>query len=315
MPKVVITGASGKLGGAVLRNLLAYKLLPPQDIVVTTSGSPNDPRWLIPQEQGITVRHASYDDKATMEAAFRGCERLLLVSTPRISMDFNDAPYGHGREAHHFAAIEAARAAGVRHIYYTSLGFGSSSSKAGVMRAHNRTEDYLRMLSDTSHTILREGLYNESWPLYLGHGHLSGDDDRDEIIVAGDGRISWAAIDDLGLATASILIDESQRYCGITATLATTLPITLREVAAMVSAAKARKIELKVVGCDEHEKYYIEQRGLEAPYVKWWSLTYDAVREGECDNQDTLLEQILAKHNRKPKPLQATIREMLERQA
>ncbi|OJD29441.1 family transcriptional regulator [Diplodia corticola] len=338
MPTLAITGASGKLGGAVLRNLLSHDLSPPASIVATTSGSPDDsPRWQALKDRGVAVRHASYDDPASMEAAFRGCTRLLLVSTPRIGMDFDDAAPGRGREAHHVAAIDAARAAGVRHVYYTSLGFGSGAaagaaaagsgmsgrSKAGVMRAHDRTEAYLRSLppaSDSSggidHTILREGLYNESWPLYLGHGELlTGGDEREEVVVAGDGRISWAAIDDLGLATAAILAagdeERARRWAGATATLATTAPVTLREVAAMVSKARGRKVELKVVGRDEHERYYVERRGVEEAYVKWWSTTYDAVRDGECDHQDPLLERILARFGgRKPKPIRETIEEM-----
>ncbi|EOD49033.1 putative -like family protein [Neofusicoccum parvum UCRNP2] len=312
MPKLVITGASGKLGGAVLRNLLSYHLLPPHEIVVTTSSSPGDPRLDQIKARGVTVSSASYDDKQSMEAAFADCERLLLVSTPRISMDFDDAPYGHGREAHHFAAIDAARAAGVKHIYYTSLGF-AAHSKAGVMRAHNRTEEFLRMLSDTGYTIIREGLYNESWPLYLGHGDLSGQDDRGEVVVAGDGRISWAAIDDLGLATACILVDQPSGYAGVTLTLSTTTSATLQGVASMVSAAKGRQINLKVVGRDEHEKFYIEQRGIGPGYARWWSTTYDALRDNECENKDTTLERLLAKHGRKPKPLQETITEMVGR--
>ncbi|KAL1651167.1 hypothetical protein SLS58_000505 [Diplodia intermedia] len=333
MPKTAITGASGKLGGAVLRNLLSHALIPAHDIVVTTSSGPtnpddDDPRWQHARSLGVAVRHASYDDRGSMEAAFRGCSRLLLVSTPRISMDFDDdAPPGAaGREAHHFAAIDAARAAGVRRVYYTSLGFGDDS-KAGVMRAHNRTEAYLRGLSDDiAHTIIREGLYNESWPLYLGHGDLSGsDDDRAEIVVAGDGAISWAAIDDLGLATATILVaggeddddddDDGKRYAGATVTLATTAPVTLREVAAMVSAAKGRRVELKLVGRAEHERYYVERRGIgEAAYVRWWSTTYDALRDGECEKRDPLLERILAGYDgRRPKPIRETIEEMFAR--
>ena len=60
-------------------------------------------------------------------------------------MDYNDAPLWQGREKHHRAAIDAALEAGVKHIYYTSLGF-SNPSKAGVMRAHIRTEEYLHNL-------------------------------------------------------------------------------------------------------------------------------------------------------------------------
>lgn len=54
---------------------------------------------------------------------------------PAISMDFNNTSHGNGREKHHFAAIDAALNVGVKHIYYTSLVFGSNSG-AGVMQPH-----------------------------------------------------------------------------------------------------------------------------------------------------------------------------------
>ncbi|KAK8181771.1 uncharacterized protein BKA78DRAFT_333900 [Phyllosticta capitalensis] len=313
MPKLVITSASGKLGGAVLHNLLEYNLIPPHDIVVSTSSSSSSQHWDTFKSRGVEVRHASYDDPESMRAAFAGGERLLLVSTPRISMDFDDAPYGQGREAHHFAAVQAARSAGVKHIYYTSLGF-KSNSRSGVMRAHNRTEDFLQMLTDTGFTIIREGLYNESWPLYLGHYFELPTEDRSEIVVAGDGHISWAAIDDLGLATATILTDEPSRYSGITLSLSTTNNShSLNEIASMVSNVKgeAHTLSFKTVGRQEHERHYIEDRGLEPSYIRWWAKTYDAIGDGEADNHDTTLERLLEKHGRVPKPLEQTIQEMV----
>ncbi|KAF2146803.1 uncharacterized protein K452DRAFT_283005 [Aplosporella prunicola CBS 121167] len=310
MPQLAITGASGKLGGAVLHNLLKYNLLPPNELVVSTSSSADDPLWAPIKEKGVIVRQASYDDSESMEKAFAGCKCVLIVSTPRIEMDFDDAPYGKGREAHHFAAIRAARAANVRHIYYTSLGFGQNS-KSGVMVAHNRTEEFLQMLSDTHFTIIREGLYNESWPLYLGHYDATNEDGRQEVLVAGDGPISWAAIDDLGLATASIITDE-QSSCssGVTITLASTGTHTLEDIAAMVSRAKSRNIALKVVSREEHEQYY-KERGMDPRYVTWWAKTYAALKENECENQDRTFERLLAKYERTPKSLEQTINEMV----
>nr|WP_257792789.1 NmrA family NAD(P)-binding protein [Sorangium cellulosum] len=85
------------------------------------------------------------------------------------------------RVASHKNAIDAAVKAGVRHIYYTSLAFGRES-KAAVMRAHLDTEAYLRARGIT-YTILREGVYMESFPVFLGFfgaGH-------DEVVVPGDG--------------------------------------------------------------------------------------------------------------------------------
>ncbi|KAK7531024.1 hypothetical protein IWX49DRAFT_332708 [Phyllosticta citricarpa] len=315
MPKLVVTSASGKLGGAVLQNLLKYNLVPPHEIVVSTSSSPSSQHWDPFKARGVQVRQASYDDPDSMRAAFAGSERLLLVSTPRISMDFDDAPYGQGREAHHFAAVQAARSAGIKHIYYTSLGF-KSNSKSGVMRAHNRTEEFLQMLTDTGFTIIREGLYNESWPLYLGHFHELPTEGRSEVVLAGDGNISWAAIDDLGLGTAMILADEPSRYSGITLSLSTTNNAhSLGEIAAMVSSARGdgSQLTVKKVGRQEHERYYIE-RGLEPSYIRWWAKTYDAIVDGEAENKDPTLEKLLEKHGRVPKPLEQTIREMVGQQ-
>ena len=61
------------------------------------------------------------------------------------------------------------------------------------MRAHIRTEAYLHDLAQqgkTEYTIIREGLYNESWPLYFGHYWGFKSDERQEIVVAGDGPVS-----------------------------------------------------------------------------------------------------------------------------
>lgn len=110
-------------------------------------------------------------------------------------MDYNDAPLWQGREKHHRVAIDAALSAGVKHIYYTSLGFGNPS-KAGVMRAHIRTEAYLQDLEKQDKvrvTIIREGLYNESWPLYLGYYYDLKNETREEVVVAGDGQSAGPA--------------------------------------------------------------------------------------------------------------------------
>ena len=70
------------------------------------------------------------------------------------------------RVRNHINAIDAAKRVGITHIYYTSLAF-ASDSVAAVMQAHLDTEKYLKE-SGVTYTIIREGIYSESWPLYLG---------------------------------------------------------------------------------------------------------------------------------------------------
>jgi uncharacterized protein YbjT (DUF2867 family) len=228
-------------------------------------------------------------------------------------MDYNDAPLWKGREAHHRAAIDAAVSVGVRHIYYTSLGF-ANPSKAGVMRAHIRTEAYLRELEEQGKvrvTVIREGLYNESWPLYFGYYFGLKEESRKEVRVAGDGRISWTSIADMAFGTAKVLSEESEKWMGKTFYLSQKKSWTLKDIAGIVSKVRREEINLEVVSRKEYEDFYVNEKGMEKASVEWWSSTYDALKDGECEIDDPTLEGILKDAGRQPKPLEETIEEML----
>jgi uncharacterized protein YbjT (DUF2867 family) len=228
-------------------------------------------------------------------------------------MDYNDAPLWKGREAHHRAAIDAALQAGVKHIYYTSLGF-ANPSKAGVMRAHIRTEAYLKELESGGKcnvTVIREGLYNESWPLYFGYYFGLKEETRKEVVVAGDGNISWTSIPDMAFATAKVLAAPSGDWAGKTFYLSQKGTWSLRDIARIVSKVRGEDVELRVVSRKEYEDFYVGEKGMERASVEWWSSSYDALKDGECEINDDTLEDMLKEAGRKPKPLEDTIEEML----
>ncbi|KAI1343850.1 NAD(P)-binding protein [Xylariaceae sp. FL0016] len=328
MPTIAITGASGKLGGATLGALLEHNLAPAHDIVALTSSAPGSPTWAQLASRGVQVRHASFDAPPTFAAALRGVDRFFLVSTPRIGLDFGDAPEGQGRERHHQAAIDAAVACGVGHVYYSSLAFGyrsgtgpSGESKAGVMRAHLRTERYLEAVAargGIKTTVLREGLYNESWPLYLGYYDPRGGDDRGVVKLAGDGKVCWTGIRDLGIANALVLTagesGEEETYAGRTFYLSTRPEgaRSVSEIAGMVGEARGKEVRVEVVGREGHERHYVEERGMERPAVEWWASTYEALEDGECLIDDPMLERLLAKVGVKPTPVEETVESMVK---
>ncbi|KAF2636489.1 NAD(P)-binding protein [Massarina eburnea CBS 473.64] len=310
---IALTSATGKLGSAVLNAIIDNRLIDPKELVVCTSSNTSDSRFNALRDQNIAIRYNNFDEPESLERAFAGCTKLFLVSTPRIEMDYNDAPLWKGREAHHRAAIDAAVKVGVRHIYYTSLAFGNPS-KAAVMRAHLRTEKYLSELAEqgkADYTIIREGLYNESWPLYFGYFYGLKDDTRREVIVAGDGPVSWTAIADMGFATAKIVADSSEKWKGKTFYLSQSKTWTLEDVARMVSRERREDVLLKVVPRKELEDFYVNEKQMPRPAVEWWSTTYDALKDAECDIKDTTLETILREAGREPKSLDVTIKEML----
>lgn len=226
-------------------------------------------------------------------------------------MDYNDAPLWQGREKHHRAAIDAAVKAGVKHIYYTSLGFGNPS-KAGVMRAHIRTEKYLNELEGkVKSTVVREGLYNESWPLYFGYYFGLKDETRKEVLVAGDGPISWTSIPDMAYGTAKVLSASSDDWAGKTFYLSQKRSWTLQDIAGIVSKVKGEDVKLKVVSIKVYEDFYVNEKGMERPSVEWWSSSYDALKDEECKIDDGTLEKLLKEAGRQPKALEDTIAEML----
>ncbi|EMD96009.1 hypothetical protein COCC4DRAFT_122780 [Bipolaris maydis ATCC 48331] len=311
---LALTSATGKLGGAVLNAILEHKLIDPKELVVCTSTSPSSHRLSHLHAHSLTIRHADFSDPASLGTAYAGCTRLFLVSTPAIAMDYDSAPLWTGREAHHRAAIDAAVAAGVTHIYYTSLAFARPSC-AAVMRAHVRTEAYLEDLQQrgvVGTTVMREGLYSESWPLYLGYYFGLGAEKRTEVVVAGDGEVSWTAIADLGFATAKVLAGEPQRWVGKTFYLCQRVRRSLGDVARVVGEVRGEEVGLKVVARREFELYYVREMGMERAAVEWWSSTYEALERGECAVEDGTLEGLLSEAGRTPVPVEVTIREMMK---
>ncbi|KAI0960721.1 hypothetical protein AcV7_000025 [Taiwanofungus camphoratus] len=187
--KYVLTGATGGLGSQVLKHLL--RLVPPSDIIVSL----HNPHGATPEmlAAGVEVRHGDFSAPATLDAAFAGGTALLLVSYPSVAHAL--------RVKHHAAAIDAARRCGIARVYYTSLAFGAGSV-AAVMQAHLDTEAYLRA-SGLAYTILREGIYSESFPLYLGFFDPRAREH--EVCVPADGPVAWVCREDLGEGTARIM--------------------------------------------------------------------------------------------------------------
>lgn len=304
-----IVGASGKLGSATLHALLEHHLVPADQVVCTTSSDQGEEKLTPSRQAGVQIRRANWDDSVEHWAVvLQGCTKLLLISSSRIEKDFGQPHPDNGRETDHLQVLEAAVQVGVPHVYYTSLAF-QNPSKSRVMTAHERTERWLKQ-APLRYTLIREGLYNESWPLYFGHYDI-GKDTRDEITVAGDSKISWTSISDLGLATALILTDASQEWAGRTLYLSQERAFSLGDVASMASKATGRQSHLKVVSREEHEKYYVKERGMNEGMVLWWSRTYDALADHECEIHDPTLESLLKRKGIEPTSMEDTVSQML----
>lgn len=141
---IVITAASGKLGSLVA-DAFAKKGLAAS--VRLAARSPE--RLAAYTAKGFETVAADYEDPASLKAALQGADTLLLIS----SMGPNEA-----RIAHHHNAIEAAKAAGIKRIVYTSATNPSDSSRFDWAKAHVATEAELKA-SGIPYTILRDNSY------------------------------------------------------------------------------------------------------------------------------------------------------------
>ncbi|MDR3045983.1 MAG: SDR family oxidoreductase [Desulfovibrio sp.] len=216
---IAVTGASGQLGRLVMEGLLAR--VPAENIVAAVR---NPSKVADLSARGVTVRVADYARPETLDAAFAGVDRLLLISSSEVGV----------RVPQHRNVIEAAKRAGVGLVVYTSI-LHADTTPLGLGAEHRETEALLRA-SGLPHVLLRNGWYTENYlaslPAALQHGAFMGS--------AGDGRIASAARADYAAAAVAVLTGEGQ--AGKVYELAGDTSYILAELAAEVSRRTGRQI-------------------------------------------------------------------------
>ncbi|KAJ2962806.1 hypothetical protein NQZ79_g2159 [Umbelopsis isabellina] len=284
-PKIILTGSTGKLGSAVLKNLL--ELVPPSDIIASVYNPSGHQDF---KDKGIEVRKGDFNNPESLVSTFKGGDKLLLVSLPSRDDDY--------RIRSQTAAIDAAKKAGVKHIYYTSLNF-ADGSQAKVMKAHFATEDYLKA-SGVDYTIIREGGYMESYSIYLGFWNSS----LDKVVVPGDGPVSFADRNELGEATAKLLVTDEFKNRIVTLTGARAY--TLKETTEILSTILKKEIQFAKVS----EQEFIEKNDAMRDVAVWWASTYPSLENGDGGLVDDTLERLLGRTPRRfEEMLRTTLKE------
>lgn len=185
--KLLVTGATGKLGTKIVEHLLTK--IAAEDLIVSV----RDPKKASDlASRGIEVRHGDFDAPDTLQQTFEGVDRLLLIST-----DGEEAT----RIRQHTAAVEAAKAAGVGLIAYTSIA-NAEASQNFLARTHQVTEQLIR---ETGIPFL---FFRNNW--YLENEQSTIDAvqaGQDWLMSAGNGKVGWALQEDYAEAIATVLVD------------------------------------------------------------------------------------------------------------
>src|SRR3954468_9545791 len=266
MTTYAVTGTTGHLGPLVVRELLARGV--PAADVVALARTPEKAADL-----GVPVRRADYSDTATLPEALAGVDVLLLVSGSEVGR----------RVAQHTAVIEAAKAAGVQRVAYTSIANADHSTNP-LQPEHKATEDVLRA-SGLPFTIFRNNWYLENYtgqvPQYLATGEVLG--------IDGGARIGAATRADMAAATAAALLDEGA--AGATFELSGP-PIPLAGLAETVTDVTGTKVAYRDVTPEELTAI-LRGTGLDDGTAGFVVALEESVARGDLDVRGDDLERLL----------------------
>ncbi|WP_346008025.1 SDR family oxidoreductase [Janibacter terrae] len=252
MTPVALTGATGRIGGRVAQRL-ATKGVPLRLLVRDPDRAPD-----LPRSSAVV---APFADGPAVRAALEGVETAFMVSASEAA----------DRAEQHRTFVDAAAAAGVRHLVYLSFQGASPGSTFTFARDHAVTEDAIRA-SGMTWTFLRDGFYADFMPGLVGEdGAIRG--------PGGDGRVAVVAQDDIADAAAAVLADPAA-HAGATYTLTGPAALSFTEIATILGEVEGRDIRYV-------DETLAEARASRAAYgapeweVAGWISTYTAIAADE----------------------------------
>ena len=262
-PALAVTGSTGELGGQVARLLSAAGVK--QRLLART------PRKAPPLD-GATILAAAYENSSATRTALTGARTVFMVS----------ASESRERLDQHCDFVDAAVAAGVRHLIYVSFVAAAQDAVFTLARDHYATEEYIRA-SGLGYTFLRDNFYADFMSDTVGaDGVIRG--------PAGNGRVALVARADVA-RTAAVILQNPRTHLGATYELTGPEALSFSQIAEILSAVGRRQVSFH----DETiEEAYASRAEYGAP--KWqvdaWVSTYSAIAAGAMENVSGDIERI-----------------------
>ncbi|HVM89062.1 MAG TPA: SDR family oxidoreductase [Puia sp.] len=217
---ILVTGATGHLGGAATEQLLKH-LAPHEFAILARDENKAKPF----ADKGITVRIGDFDNQESLDKAFKGISKILLIPTI--------VPY---RLVQNKSVVDIAVKNGVKHIVYA--GISHKNINASVVQGlddHFKTEDYIRK-SALTYTFLRNNLYMDVLPFYAGEKVF----ETGFYLPAGNGKVPFALRREMGEAAANVLVQNGHE--NKTYDIAGNTLYSFQDVADILSAVSGKKV-------------------------------------------------------------------------
>lgn len=271
---ILVTGATGQLGAAVVRQLLNRTDASNIAVLARDRAKARDL-----EQQGVSIRLGDYDDTESLARATKGVDRVLLIA----SNDFQQ------RMRQHQNVIDAARAANIELLGFTSRSLNKMhGSQNAMMRDYVETEARIRE-SGLPAVIFRNALYLDTLPFSLGGPAVFKTGIR---VPAAQGRVAYALRREMGEATANAMLEHSGT--SHTYVLGAPRAYSFDDVAEALSEISGSTVTYEPVGDDEFVAHAVEH-GIAEPMAQHLLGFFADVRDNQLDETGTDLQTLLGR--------------------
>ncbi|MBM7614065.1 SDR family oxidoreductase [Alkaliphilus hydrothermalis] len=280
--KVLVTGASGNVGGYVVKELLNMG-----EEVVAAGTNTQKLKELFGED--VKPVHFDFTDKNTFSKALENVDRVFLMRPPHLGKPEDLYPFIDAMKDHHIKLVSFLSLMGVEN---------------NTIPPHHKIEKYIEKVG-IPYAHIRPGFFMQN----LSGVHSLEIREKNEIFIpAGKSKTSFIDAADIGLATA-VLLHETQKYKNTAHTITGPEALDYYQVAEILSKITGRKITYAKPGFLKYRSYYIKKRGLDKGYVNVTVALYFMTRMGTAKEVTNGFYQLTG---RKPRTLEDFAKDNIE---
>lgn len=269
--KILVTGASGNVGGYVARELLNIK---EQVVVAGTDTRKLDKMF---EGEAESVRF-DFTDKSTFDKALENVDRVFLMRPPHLGKADDLYPF-----------IDEMKRNNINLVSFLSL----MGVEKNTIPPHHKIEKYIENVG-IPYAHIRPGFFMQN----ISGLHSTEIREKNEIFVpAGKSKTSFIDAADIGLAT-SVLLHEPEKFKNSAHTITGLEALDYYEVAEILSRVTGRHIKYVKPGFLKYRSYYIKKRGLDKEFVNVTIALYFMTRMGTANNITNCFYELTGKRPR-----------------